>query len=142
MSGFGKAVRQAVMLAALATLPAAGAWIMAPKEAVSVQTDGTITPRQAADLGPVALWVDARPRRDFDQAHIPGALLLNEDDWDALLPELIQQWTPSRRVVVYCDGGGCKASKEVAARLRDAGLSPVDVLRGGWPEWRKEMGPK
>lgn len=143
MKGLGGAVRQAVALAALATLPAAGAWMMAPKPAAAVvKQDGMIEPRAAADLGAAVLWVDARPRREFDQAHLPGALPLNEENWDALLPALLQEWTPARRLIVYCDGGTCQASKEVAARLRDAGLAPVYVLRGGWPEWRKEMGRK
>lgn len=142
MNGLGRAVRQAVALAALATLPAAGAWMLGPKPAAVARQEGIIEPRAAVELGTAALWVDARPRRDFDQAHVPGALLLNEEEWDALLPALIQEWTPARQLIVYCDGGGCQASKEVAARLRDAGLSPVSVLRGGWPEWRKEVGAK
>lgn len=143
MNGLGGAMRQAVALAGLATLPAAGAWMIGPKPPAAVaRQDGMIEPRRAADLAAIVLWVDARQRREFDQAHVPGALLLNEDEWDALLPAVLQQWTPDRQVVVYCDGGACQASREVAARLRDAGLSPVSVLRGGWPEWRKEMGPK
>ena len=28
------------------------------------------------------VWVDARGQADFELGHIPGALLLNEDDWD------------------------------------------------------------
>lgn len=125
------ALRQAVALAALATLPAAGAWMLQPgRTAAVVQEDGTIEPQRAEGLG--ALWVDARPRQEFDQAHVAGALPLNEDEWDASLPAVLEQWTPGRPLVVYCGGGACRASKEVAARLRDAGLSPVYVLRGGW----------
>lgn len=130
-----RAFRQAVALALLATLPATGAWMLQPKAA---EQDGMIAPAAAAQLGASILWVDARPRRDFEKEHIPGALLLNEDEWDALLGTVIETWTPSRKVVVYCDGGACQASREVAARLRDVGISPVYVLRGGWPEWRKE----
>ena len=47
--------------------------------------------------------------------------------------------TPIRRVVVYCDGGGCEASRHVADRLRDKlGMKSVFVLKGGWPAWQRE----
>lgn len=136
------AAGQAAALAALATLPAAGAWVLAPgKPAWIENADGTIEPRRAVELGAGVLWIDARVRKEFDRGHIDGALLLNEDEWDAQLPALLERWNPGQqRAVVYCDGGVCQASRQVAARLRDAGIAPVSVLRGGWPEWRKETG--
>lgn len=83
------------------------------------------------------LWLDARPAAAFARDRVPGALPLTEDDWDALLPGVLERWTAGTRVVVYCDGGDCRASELVAARLRDAGLSPVFILAGGWPAWAR-----
>jgi rhodanese-related sulfurtransferase len=150
--------QQAAVMAALAALPALGSWgwrqqrgawlVPSPPPPLitanpapiaadaSVDMVGAIDPAQARAWGESVLWADARRQADFDRAHVPGALALNEDEWDALLPALLERWTPDRRVVVYCDGGACKASQQVAARLRDAGIAPVYILRGGWPAWK------
>ena len=87
---------------------------------------------------PDVLWVDARARHDYDQEHIPGAVLLNEDDWDLLLPEFLERWQPELNVVVYCSSGGCRASSSVAERLRqEVGLESIHVLKDGWDTWLK-----
>ena len=46
------------------------------------------------------LWVDARPAEEYEVEHIPGALLLNLDNWDELFPKFLDQWVPDKRVVV------------------------------------------
>ncbi len=82
------------------------------------------------------MWVDARPDAQFAEQHIPSATLLNEDRWGELLPQMLNAWTPDKRVVVYCSSQSCAASHEVARRLReDAGLPNVYVLHGGWETW-------
>ena len=84
------------------------------------------------------LWVDARSASDYAIDHVPGAMRLTEDDWDELLPELLQAWEPERVTVVYCSSRTCHTSEEVAKRLREVvGLKPVYVLRGGWKAWKK-----
>ena len=84
------------------------------------------------------MWIDARPQEQFNSAHVPGAVLLNEERWDELLPPLLATWSPDKRIVVYCSSQGCGASREVARRLRaQAGLKNVFVLQGGWEAWVK-----
>ena len=91
---------------------------------------------QARSWGENVIWVDARPDNEFEGDHIPGAILLNEDRWTDLLPQLLGQWSPEKKVVVYCSAQSCNASREVAKRLRDeAQLRNVFVLDGGWEEW-------
>lgn len=86
-----------------------------------------------------ALWLDARPNEDFAREHVPNAMPLNANNWDDLLPPVLQAWTPGRRLVVYCSAQSCDASREVARRLREeAGLKDVYVLTGGWEAWQKE----
>jgi len=136
-------VGQAVILAALALLPAAGEAIyfrdkiswrsaIAPSEMVTVE--------QARELGDTAIWVDARPDEEFAKDHVPGAILLNEDRWNELLPEFLAAWAPGKKkTVVYCSSLSCNASREVARRLRkEAQLSDVFVLEGGWEAWLKK----
>jgi rhodanese-related sulfurtransferase len=135
-------VAQAVILAALALLPAAGEAIhfrdkiswrsaIAPSEMVAVE--------QAREWGDAAIWVDARPDEEFAADHVPGAISLNEDRWNELLPQFLAVWTPGKKIVVYCSSLSCNASREVARRLhKEAQLSDVFVLEGGWEAWLKE----
>lgn len=84
------------------------------------------------------LWVDARTQSEFQKEHIPGALLVNEDDWELLFTDFIDFYmeNPDRPVVVYCGGARCQRSKKVAGRLRESlGTDEIFVLKGGWQEW-------
>src|SRR5262245_64365047 len=114
-------VGQAVILAALALLPAAAEAIyfrdkiswrsaIAPSEMVTVE--------QARGWGDNAMWVDARPDDEFASDHVPGAISLNEDRWTELLPQFLAVWSPGKKTVVYCSSLSCNGSREVAGRLR------------------------
>jgi len=82
------------------------------------------------------LWVDARSMEEYEAEHIPGALLLNLENWDQLFPKFLDQWVPDERVVVYCSAATCELSRDVAERLRKNSVSPVFVLKGGWEAWK------
>jgi len=98
-----------------------------------------VTLAQARAWGANVIWVDARPEEEFAREHVPGALLLNEDRWNELLPQMLMAWSPEKRVVVYCSSQSCGASREVARRLREeAQLKNVFVLDGGWEAWLAE----
>jgi rhodanese-related sulfurtransferase len=132
-------VRQALILFALAFLPGIGQAIYF-RDKVSWQSpvpaSEMVTVAQARAWGGNAIWVDARPDVEFEREHVPGAVLLNEDRWNELLPQFLTAWSPEKRVVVYCSSQSCNASREVARRLRDeAQLKNVFVLQGGWEEW-------
>lgn len=82
------------------------------------------------------LWVDARSAHEFEKGHIPGAVNLNMDDWARGFATFSGAWRPGRPVVVYCNGGGCMASVDVATRLKKS-LPEIEVkiLKGGYPTW-------
>lgn len=85
------------------------------------------------------LWVDARGPAAFSKGHIAAAQNLTPAAWDSQVESVLQVWKPGMRVVVYCDGHGCEASHEVAARLKtELGFENVHVLTGGWDAWRKQ----
>ena len=134
-------MRQALLLVALAFIPGIGEAIYF-RDKVSWQSpipaSEMVTLTQARAWGENTIWVDARPDAEFEREHIPGAVLLNEDRWNDLLPQFLATWSPEKRVVVYCSSQSCNASREVARRLRDeAELKNVFVLQGGWEEWLK-----
>lgn len=88
--------------------------------------------------GGEVMWIDARTRDLHAKSHIPGALLLNEQEADALMFEHMEKLQDNTKpIVVYCDGHVCQASRKVAAYLRERlpGAS-VYVLHGGWDAWR------
>ena len=135
-------VRQALILVALAFLPGIGQAIYF-RDKVSWQSpipaSEMVTVAQARAWGANAIWVDARPDVEFEREHVPGAVPLNEDRWNELLPQFLAAWSPEKSIVVYCSSQSCNASREVARRLRDeAQLKNVFVLKGGWEEWLKK----
>ena len=135
-------VRQVLILAAVALIPGVGeavyfrhkiSWRSAvlPSEMVTVD--------QARAWGGNVIWVDARPDEEFARDHVPDAISLNEDRWNDLLSQFLVVWSPGKKVVVYCSSLSCNASREVARRLRkEAQLSDVFVLEGGWEAWLKK----
>lgn len=133
--------RQVAALLCLALLPAiAQALYLRNKVSwqAPVAASEMVTVADAVALGDSAMWVDARPDLEFEREHVPGAMQLNEDRWNELLPQMLQAWLPDKKVIVYCSSQACGASREVARRLRsEAGLTNVFVLEGGWEAWLK-----
>jgi rhodanese-related sulfurtransferase len=133
--------KQAAALLVLAFVPAIGQAIYL-RDKVSwqapVPASEMVTVEQAREWGDNAIWIDARPEEDFSREHIPGALPLNEDRWNELLPQFLATWSPEKKVIVYCSTKSCNLALEVARRLRnEAQLKDVFVLQGGWEEWLK-----
>ena len=96
--------------------------------------------RTRAAAGPV-IWLDARHLPEYEAGHIPGALLLNEYDWENLLIAAFPSITEAPEgapVIIYCDGQQCAASRAVRDRLRQTPLGDREllILRGGWPAWQ------
>ncbi len=131
--------REMLVIAGLALLPAAGtAWhlrqVLASQDALR---PFEVTMATVRDWGDSVLWIDARSPEEFDEGHVPGALPLDEGNWEMRLPTVLEAWQPESRVVVYCTGTRCEASSRVAERLRsDLGTAQVYFLRGGFAAWQ------
>jgi rhodanese-related sulfurtransferase len=88
-----------------------------------------------------ALFLDARPVDFYRMAHIPGALPLPEEDFDAAFARLEPTLRSRFDIIVYCSGYGCEASHIVARKLKDHGI-PAAVLNEGWPAWQEAHYPE
>src|ERR1700686_598809 len=92
-----RAISQAILLVALALVPAIGQALYF-RDKVSWQSaipdSELVTVDQAKSWGDQAIWLDARPDEEFSRDHVPGALSLNEDRWSELLPQFLQTWSP------------------------------------------------
>lgn len=135
---------QAVLLLGLAFLPAAGEALYF-RDKVSWQSrvaeSDMISLDAAQTWAAGALWIDARPDAEFEKGHVPGAIQLNEDRWNELLPVFLQQdWSPERKILVYCSAESCNLAGDVARRLREEAKLPneIRVLKDGWEGWLKK----
>lgn len=131
------AVRQLSWLILVALLLAALSWTLRKKDPAEPLAPGeidlqTLSSMSAADI----LWVDARSKAKFESRHIPGALLLNQAEWEGLVSNFYDQWQPGRRVIVYGEVDSDNGH-EVATRLREeSAIENVWVLKGGYEAWR------
>jgi rhodanese-related sulfurtransferase len=134
-------LRQSVLLLGLAFLPAAVQGLYFRDRILwqaRVAESDMVSVELARSWGADAIWIDARPEADFEREHVPDAILLNEDRWNELLPQFLQQrWSPEKKLVVYCSAESCNLAGDVARRLREEAKLPnqIRVLKGGWEEW-------
>jgi rhodanese-related sulfurtransferase len=94
---------------------------------------------EAEDLfaGAAAVFVDARQPFFFREGHVPGAMNVPYDSASAPLPGELLALPPEGTVVVYCEGGDCRSSLELAKALDGRGFRDLRVLSGGWDEWER-----
>jgi rhodanese-related sulfurtransferase len=134
-------LRQSAVLVALALLPALVQalclrekipWASRVAESDFVEVD------TARGWGGNVIWIDARPSEEFERDHVPGAVSLNEDRWGEMLPQfLAKDWSPEKKIVVYCSAASCNLAEDVARRLRAEAKLPneIRILKGGWEAW-------
>jgi rhodanese-related sulfurtransferase len=83
---------------------------------------------------PSVVFVDCRPRDQFQSGHISSALSLPSAS--ELPTTALDVVRAARTIIAYCDArGGCESSQRLAARLREFGLADVRILKDGLPGW-------
>jgi rhodanese-related sulfurtransferase len=82
-----------------------------------------------------ALFLDAREADEYAEGHVPGALHVPFDT--AVTDPALLESLPAggRPIIVYCGGGSCEVSINLAWELIGAGHSPVTYFQGGYPDW-------
>jgi rhodanese-related sulfurtransferase len=136
-----RALRQASLILLVALVPASLTAAFHPRRppwSEETLSAGEARIQTVLAWGRDVQWIDARSAKEYEAEHVPGAILLNLEDWDQLFPQFLDQWNPEKKVVVYCSSTACELSHEVAERLQKAGISPVYVLKGGWEAWKSK----
>lgn len=88
-----------------------------------------------------AIFVDARPKIEYDSGHIQGALLLPWEEREKYLPEIEKKVSKERPVIVYCDESeNCDLSKKVSGYLLQHGWKHVTYYKDGYNSWANERG--
>jgi rhodanese-related sulfurtransferase len=106
-------------------------------DASSLDADVSRNEMESLALNHAALILDARPGIFFRIGHIPSAVSLPRDDFDAQFPVVrakLQEWR-DRPLVVYCSSDECQDSRMVADALRRLGYAHVRLYRAGWYDW-------
>ena len=86
----------------------------------------------------IAVFVDARKRDDYESGHIPGAVHLGYNTVAEQIDDLRPQLEQAFFIIVYCNGGNCEDSINLALDLISVyGLMQenVYVFEGGIEEW-------
>ncbi len=83
-----------------------------------------------------AVIVDVRDREEYRAGHIAGALSLPYDEAITDPERLERLDAGGKPIIVYCGGGTCETSMNMAFALIEAGKSRVLVYMGGFPEWQ------
>lgn len=82
--------------------------------------------------------IDARNEGTYAKGHIGNAM--NIYGAEVQMPQNIQRIATMPRdsyIVIYCDGGECELSHEVASVMKNFGFGPIFIYTGGWAEWSK-----
>ena len=90
--------------------------------------------KQLFDAGALLL-IDAREPEEYAAGHIPGALSMPYDEVSSEPERLESLAAGGKAIAVYCGGGACELSLNLAWDLISAGQKKVVVYMGGYPEW-------
>jgi len=83
-----------------------------------------------------ALFVDAREAVEYAEGHIAGAVSLPFDEAFKDPKKLATIDPGTKPIIVYCGGGDCEASRNLAYSLIDAGRKKVVIFEDGFPAWK------
>lgn len=85
------------------------------------------------------ILLDARGDKYFDGVLIETAQRLSSDAPDEKIAEMLPK--KDEKIIVYCGGGECPASHDLAKRLVAAGYTQVYDYPGGIKDWTKRKLP-
>lgn len=109
------------------------------------ESDGVtkiVTYAQVKDAlsNPDFFFIDARSPETFEEAKIGDAINIfpYQDDESVYISQLTE-CPMDKTIIIYCDGGNCDLSHEVAEGLRDFGYTDIYIYSGGWEEWEAKL---
>jgi rhodanese-related sulfurtransferase len=129
-------------LAAYGTVTAAPAFASKAKPNVyeaTLEEQGQKTPEISTDelrailAKPGAIVFDARPQQEYEIAHIPGSINLDEKQLGRIAQNFPDQATS---MVVYSNGPFCDWARRGSEQLVKLGYSKVSRYQLGLPVWR------
>lgn len=83
-----------------------------------------------------AIFIDARSRAEYNEAHITGAVSIPTNATPEEINDLKNK-LKGKILVTYCHGIGCHLSDKVAYKLFDMGYRNIAIFFGGWNKWNE-----
>jgi rhodanese-related sulfurtransferase len=100
-----------------------------------------LTPPQVKALhAKGTIFVDARRSSQYEEGHIPGAISISF--WESGKEDKVKQLAfetqgdPTKPIVVYCNGGDCEDSHNIADLIWQDQHTAVYVYKDGFPDWQ------
>jgi len=88
-----------------------------------------------------ALFVDARARTLYDEAHIKDAVSFPVHQFDDHLDVFFTTYPQDKLIITYCSGRECTDSHRLAQHLKDAGYENIRVYIDGITGWEMKGYP-
>lgn len=85
--------------------------------------------------------VDARAPEEYGLGHIPNSINVPIEGFEAAFKKDSPVLKKASLVIIYCSGGSCNTSHEVASLLQKKGLTKLAVFSDGLPGWMKAKLP-
>lgn len=81
-------------------------------------------------------FVDARNREEYLEGHVADAFWISPEQFMAgKRPQALDYLDPSQPMVIYCGGGACDASHNLAKLLQQWGYKRTHIMVDGYPKW-------
>jgi len=124
-------------------IPLVGDWSVESRFSDTAGESLVIPLEQAVELfeKDSVLFLDARPRSQYVEGHIRGALNLPWLEVDRHFVQMTDRLEGSEMMITYCDGESCELSHELALFLKEMGFGNVNVLVNGWTVWQQHQLP-
>jgi len=92
-----------------------------------------------------ALFVDARPKAEYDSVHVKGAINIPYEEF-VIKPfsekrDIMKKFNKDGLIVVYCKGDHAEVSIDLAYEFARLGFTSVSIYRGGIKEWKEKGFP-
>lgn len=80
--------------------------------------------------------INVLSRAHFNERHIPGSINIPYEDDERFVGRVKDAaGSKERKIIVYCAGPECDASRNAAKKLSAEGFSDVYAYEGGTQEW-------
>ncbi|MEO1009548.1 MAG: rhodanese-like domain-containing protein [Planctomycetota bacterium] len=87
-------------------------------------------------------FIDARTDREREIGWVEGSYQLETRNFiDGSAFGVLAGLSPELPIIVYCDGGECDASENVALRLQQNGFTDIYIMHEGFPAWAEAGHP-
>lgn len=87
-------------------------------------------------------FADARFLEDYEKGHVEGAFWITTEQFmNGNSPAALQFLDKSQWLVIYCSGGNCDASHNLAQFLAMVGYNKCLIMKDGYPAWEQANHP-